>query len=114
MLQKLPLYYVARIYGLSFLLFMTITFLSDYEDPCIVEEDEVIGWELKLERASPDENSKVLDSSRNYAISIATLDPVSEDHPSGCKCMLAKCALMQALLKDDDEYLDGEEILDLT
>jgi len=87
---------------------------EDYEDPCIVEEDEVIGWELKLERAIPDENSKVLDSSRNYAISIATLDPVSEDHPSGCKCMLAKCALMQALLKDDDEYLDGEEILDLT
>ena len=91
-----------------------ILFVSDYEDPCIVEEDEVIGWELKLERASPDENTKVLDSSRNYAISIATLDPVSEDHPAGCKCMLAKCALMQALLKDDDEYLDGEEILDLT
>ena len=96
-----------------FLLLMAIMYVSD-EDPCIVEEDEVIGWELKLERTRPDENSKVLDSSRNYAISIATLDPVSEDHPSGCKCMLAKCALMQALLKEDDEYLDGEEILDLT
>ena len=90
-------------------------FFTEFEDPCSVEEDEVIGWELKLERASPEENSKIHDTSRQYAISISTLDPVSDDHPSGCKCMLAKCALMQALLKDDDDMtIDGEEILDLT
>jgi len=88
---------------------------EDLEDPCDVEEDEVVGWELKLERTTPEANSKVLDTSRNYAISISTLDPVTEDHPSGCNCMLAKCALMQALLRDEDETtLDGEEILDLT
>ena len=85
------------------------------DDSCAVEEDEVIGWELKLQRVCPESDSKVLDTNRQYAISITALDPVTEIHPEGCKCMLAKCALMQALLKEeDDTTLDGEEILDLT
>ena len=91
-----------------------VTFL-DIDYSCAVEEDEVIGWELKLERVCPDSDSKVLDNSRQYAISITALDPVTETHPEGCKCMLAKCALLQLLLKAGDETtLDGEEILDLT
>lgn len=82
-------------------------------DPCSVEEDEVIGWEISLERSTLMNGSVVSDISRQYAISVVSLDPVSETHPDGCKCMLAKCALMQALLNHETS-LDGEEILDIT
>ena len=70
---------------------------------------------MKLERVKPINGKAVMDSDRQYAISIQLLDPMSENHPFGCKCMLAKCALMQALLKDEHETsLEGEEIIDLT
>lgn len=82
------------------------------DDPCSVEEDEVIGWEMKLERVNSMNGEAVMDCDRQYTISVHLLDPVSEAHPSGCKCMLAKCALMQAL--EDETSLDGEEIIDLT
>ena len=90
-------------------------FYTPTDDPCSVDEDEVIGWEMKLERVNPKIGEAVKDCDRQYTISIHLLDPVSETHPDGCKCMLAKCALMQALLKDEHETsLDGEEIIDLT
>ena len=94
---------------------MKLHITGDQNDPCSVEEDEVIGWEMKLERSEPMNGSVVLDSSRQYTISIDSLDPVNETHPGGCKCMLAKCALMQALMNEEDEAIcDGEEIIDLT
>ena len=51
---------------------------------------------------------------RHYAISVGILDPMTEEHPSGCECQLAKCVLMQALQREECDMLDGEEILDLT
>ena len=70
---------------------------------------------MKLERVNPINGKTVMDSDRQYTISIEILDPMSENHPIGCKCMLAKCALMQALLKDEHETsLEGEDIIDLT
>ena len=83
------------------------------DDTCLVEEDEVIGWQIQLERSKIINGSTVNGTNRHYTISVGPLDPVSESHPTGCKCMLAKCALMQALLEDENS-LDGEEIWDIT
>ena len=90
-------------------------YFVEWEEQNNVEEDEVIGWEMSLERSSQINGSIVMETSRHYAISIEPLNPISEIHPPGCGCMLAKCALMQALLNDDNESsLDGEEIVDIT
>lgn len=85
------------------------------DDNVRVEEDDVIGWELSLKRTMENNGHDVTRPNRQYSISIESLDPMSEEHPVRCKCMLAKCALMQALLNDNYEnVLDGEEILDVT
>ena len=95
--------------------FFISTLTDVQDDPCSVDEDEVIGWEMKLERVKSMLGEAVKDCDRQYTISIHLLDPVSEAHPDGCKCMLAKCALMQVLLKSEHETsLDGEDIIDLT
>jgi len=111
--------------------------------PHLVEEDDIIGWELVLNRAeeetpsmpTPEATSAGKKRSReagnasssagggsatggrcrNYAIQVRALDPVDDTHPTPCNCQMAKCVLMQALEKefDEDEDLEGE-VMDLT
>ena len=79
----------------------TVVMLPEEMD---VEEGDVVGW--RLEMGQGEENK------RHYGISVEILDPGSETHPVPCSCQMAKCALIQALLSQEDE-LDGE-IIDLT
>lgn len=52
---------------------------------------------------------------RSYAIQVRALDPIDDSHPVPCNCQMAKCVLMQALLKQEDELCDENgEVMDLT
>lgn len=70
------------------------------EDPEeILEEGEIIGWELKLHRPDP--------TTRQYSIMVEVLDPGQAEHPVPCDCQMAKCALIAALMeKEDAEMLE--------
>jgi len=109
----------------------------------LVEEDDIIGWELVLNRVdgddemTPDQNGETKDTvngkkrsrhdangsrksekptCRSYVIQVRALDPIDDSHPVPCNCQMAKCVLMQALLKQEDEeiYDENGEIMDLT
>ncbi len=63
----------------------------------IVEQDEVIGWELALHKTATNE--------RHYAIQLEILDPAQAEHPVPCECQTAKCTLISALLDKEDQDL---------
>ena len=65
----------------------------------IVEEDDIIGWELKLFRG---------EESRNYSILVEVLDPAETEHPVPCGCQSAKCTLICALLDKENELMNEE------
>ena len=69
---------------------------------------------MSLERSSEINGGVVTETNRQYAINIESLDPMNESHPPGCKCMLAKCVLMQALINGELEPSLEEEIIDIT
>ena len=75
--------------------------LLDFTNVCIfiVEEDDIIGWELKLFRS---------EESRNYSILVEVLDPAEAEHPVPCGCQSAKCTLISALLDKEDELMNEE------
>jgi len=119
---------------------------STNDDAHLVEEDDIIGWELVLNRTAVDEAMTTIENGtkdspsgkkrsrdqgskdnglptptttcRNYAIQVRALDPIDDSHPVPCNCQMAKCVLMQALLKqedDDDDLCDENgEVMDLT
>jgi len=114
------------------------------ENVNLVEEDDIIGWELVLNRVDGDEEKASQQNGvskeavngkkrsrheangatkpdkptcRNYAIQVRALDPIDDSHPVPCNCQMAKCVLMQALLKQEDEEDlcdENGEIMDLT
>lgn len=68
-----------------------------------VEEDEIVGWDLGMEQSAA--------NPRQYSLSLALLDPESEEHPAPCHCNMAKCALVAALMEKEERDLeDLEEI----
>jgi len=68
-----------------------------------VEEDEILGWKLDLQQSE--------DNRRQYTISLSLLDPETEPHPAPCRCHMARCELVAALMeKEDREMEDLEEI----
>jgi len=69
-----------------------------------VDEDEIVGWEIGMEQ-SPS-------NPRQYKLSLQLLDPETEEHPTPCQCQLAKCALVAALLEQEDR--DLEELEEIT
>lgn len=69
-------------------------FESDHE---ALEEDEIIGWELRLKKA---------ENSRQYAIQVEALDPSTSEHPVPCHCQSAKCALIAALLEKEEQDME--------
>ena len=60
-----------------------------------VEKDDIIGWDITL---VPSEENR-----RHYQIQLEILDPAAEVHPMPCKCKMAKCALIDALMKKEEE-----------
>ena len=68
---------------------------SDDEEP--VEEDDIIGWEISLIRTA---------KTRQYALQVEILDPAETEHPEPCECQSAKCALIAALMKQEEESIE--------
>jgi len=66
-----------------------------------VEEDEIVGWDLSLTQSPA--------APRQYALQLEQLDPATEEHPTPCHCNMAKCALIAALLKKEEEDMDELE-----
>lgn len=62
-----------------------------------LEQDEVVGWRLYLEEGK--------ENPRHYTIQVGLLDPESEEHPVPCRCQMAKCVLIQALLKKEEDLM---------
>jgi len=60
-----------------------------------VEKDDVIGWDITL---LPSEENR-----RHYQIQLEILDPAAAEHPMPCRCQMAKCALIEALMKKEEE-----------
>ena len=60
-----------------------------------VEKDDVIGWDITL---LPSQENR-----RHYQIQLEILDPAEEEHPAPCQCQMAKCALVEALMKKEEE-----------
>ena len=84
-------------YKVSFDWFLThfhTTHHSNRKFWTLVEEDDIIGWELKLFRN---------EDSRQYSIQVEVLDPAEAEHPVPCGCQSAKCTLISALLQKEDE-----------
>jgi len=68
-----------------------------------VEEDEIIGWSLTMAQSGS--------NARQYSLGLEVLDPSTEEHPVPCDCKMGKCALMKALLEQEDkEMQDLEEL----
>jgi len=71
-----------------------VPLFHENEENDSVEEDDIIGWELKLFRK---------EDSRQYSIQVEVLDPAEAEHPVPCGCQSAKCTLISALLQKEDE-----------
>ena len=64
-------------------------------DEELVEQDEIIGWQLSLMRTV---------DARHYGIQVEILDPAEVEHPLPCECKSAKCTLIAKLLEDNEDF----------
>ena len=66
-----------------------------------LEEDEIVGWKLSMAQSS----SNV----RQYSLSLALLDPETEQHPVPCHCRMARGELVAALMEREDREMEELE-----
>lgn len=61
-----------------------------------VEEGDVIGWELSLNRSGE----------RGYLIELNLLDAEEDEHPVPCGCGQARCAIIAAFMSKEEEEIE--------
>ena len=66
-----------------------------------LEEDEIVGWKLSMAQSSSNR--------RQYSLSLALLDPETEQHPVPCHYHMARCELVAALMEREDREMEELE-----
>lgn len=71
-----------------------------FPDNVEVEESEGLAYKIALTRSA---------NPRRYAIELTPLEVEDVEHDIGCQCSLARCRIISAYIKEQEQLDDGEE-----